>query len=78
MTNPDSNNPLAAIGNALTKRAVEVGSVGQFKGFAASSMGSFLMSVTPALPETWELWVQWPCFLLIVLGMARIAVSLLK
>jgi len=66
----DDKNPLIeALGTAL----LESKGRPTLKGSLASGLAIALLSVTHAVPEAWELWVQWPLFGLFVLGVIKIA-----
>lgn len=57
----------------ITKGVVAAGGKGQFKGGCGASLGFALISVTSAVPEIFEIYVQAACLLLIAIGMLKIA-----
>jgi hypothetical protein len=60
----------------LTSKAVEAGTIPMFRGTCGSGLGIGLLSITPAVPDNWELWVQWPCVALVALGIGRASLAL--
>jgi len=53
----------------LTEKAIDAGSVGQFRGFVCSGMGIALISATRAVPEEFELLYQVPCYVVFIVGL---------
>ena len=65
----DNKGLIEYFGQAL----VENKAPGVLKGGLASGVAIALLSVTHAVPNEWELWVQWPLFGLFVIGLLRLA-----
>lgn len=57
----------------VTTAAVESLPKSGLQGVGASSLSLALMSVTPALPDNWELVFQYPLFGVFVLGLAKLS-----
>ena len=55
----------------LTTAVVNAAPANLLKGGSAAAVGLVLLGITPFAPESWENWVQWPCFGLFVAGVLR-------
>ena len=66
-----------ALLDKVTDKAIEAGTAPMFRGGCASAIGLMLVSVTPSVPEVWELWYQWPCFGLFASGIGRVFIATL-
>lgn len=63
---------------ALASELNNAGSRPAVRGGAASSIAIALCAATPALPDDWEKWFQWPLYALFLLGLVRAGALLLS
>ncbi len=60
----------------LTSKILDVNPEGMFRGAGGAAIGIALLSATRAVPEQWETWVQWSCFVIFAAGGVRVCLAI--